>query len=90
MVPLKADIAHADVGEDVHERLHHRDAGAQDGDDDDRLVGEDPARGRLERRLDRLLLGRQVPGGVDGEHEGELVGQRPEGGRLGRADRAGA
>ena len=84
VVALEADVADADVGKDVHERLHHRDARAQDRDDHDRLVGEDAAGHRLKGRLDRLRLGRQVVRRVDREHEGYLVGERPERGGLRR------
>ena len=84
VVPLEADIADADVGEDVHEGLHHRDAGSQDGDHDDRLVRQHPAGRRLKRRLDHLLLGREVARRVDREHQRQLVGEGPEGGGLRR------
>jgi hypothetical protein len=77
VVALQADVADGDVGEDVMERLQHAEAGAQDGDDDER-PGQHEAGEGLERCGGGFFLGRQVARGVERQQQRDLVAQGAE------------
>ncbi len=82
MVALQADVADGDVGEEIEVGLHHADAGAQDGHDDERL-GKDASGEGLQRRVHGVAAHGQVAGGLEGEHEADLTGEGAEGRGLG-------
>ena len=58
LVTFETDITNAHVGQQIGERLHHGNPGAEDWDDDDRLR-KDAARMRLERSFDGYFSCRQ-------------------------------
>ena len=82
MVALEAHVAHAHVGKDIEERLHHPQSRPQDRHHDERLLRQHAAGMWLEGCLDRLVLQREVARGLDREQQPDLVSEGAERGRL--------
>lgn len=79
VVAFKANVADADVGEQIGKGLQHTEAGPQDWNDNEWSVSKDAAGDRLKRCVDHFVFGSDLAGSLDGEEQADLVGERAKG-----------